>query len=139
MLKEVQVNKTEQKVYLLDENYDVFGVLPMSTDYYQDNGNRSNADDGVYRDTVWYSIDFPDNGELSAAYGYSYINVDTRGRALHGGGSALGQEGALEPFQSKLMPTLGCFRLYNVDIWWLCQHWKRAVEAGENPCIHVVS
>ena len=38
MLKEVQVNKTEEKVYLLDENYDVFGVLPMSTDYYQDNG-----------------------------------------------------------------------------------------------------
>lgn len=139
MLKEVQVNKTEGKVYLLDENYDVFGVLPMSKEYYQDTGDRSNADDGIYRDTVWSDIDYPDDEDLSSAYGWAYLNIDERGRALHGGGSNLGWEGAMEPFQQELMPTLGCFRLYNADILWLCYQWERAVAAGADPCIHVVS
>jgi len=139
MLVEVQVNKTEDKVYLLDENYDIFGVLPMSKEFIQDNGNRSNADDGVYRETVWCDIDYPNDEDLSAAYGFAYLNVDERGRALHGGGSALGWDEALQPFQSELMPTLGCFRLYNADIWWLCQHWQRAKAAGYDPCIHIVS
>lgn len=139
MLKEVQVNKTEGKVYLLDENYDVFGVLPISTAYYQDTGDRSNAEDGIYRDTVWSDIDYPDDEDLSSAYGWAYLNIDERGRALHGGGSNLGWEGAMEPFQQELMPTLGCFRLYNADILWLCYQWERAKAAGADPCIHVVS
>ena len=139
MLKEVQVNKTECKVYLLDENYEVFGVLPMSKDFYQDTGNRHNADDGVYRETVWCDIDYPDDEDLEAGFGWGYLNIDTDGRALHGGGANLGWEGAMEPFQQELMPTLGCFRLYNVDVFWLCHHWERAVAAGANPCIHVVS
>ncbi len=139
MLKEVQVNKTEEKVYLLDENYDIFGVLPMSKDFIQDTGARRNADDGVYRETVWCDIDYPDADDLSSGYGWAYLNCDTDGRALHGGGAALGWDKALEPFQEELMPTLGCFRLYNADIFWLCLHWNRAVAAGVDPCIHVVS
>ena len=138
MLKEVQVNKTEKKVYLLDENYEVFGVLPISTDFYQDTGERKHADDGVYRDTVWYDIDYPDDEDRSAAYGWAYLNIDTSGRAIHGGGANLGWYGSQEPFQ-ELLPTLGCFRMHNVDVFWLVHHWQEAVKNNMDPCIHVVS
>lgn len=138
MLKEVQVNKTEKKVYLLDENYEIFGVLPISTEYYQDTGDRGNAADGVYRETVWYDIDYPDGEDLDSGFGWAYLNIDTRGRAIHGGGANLGWDGSLEPFQ-ELLPTLGCFRMHNVDVFWLVHHWQEAVKNGANPCIHVVS
>ena len=138
MLKEVQVNKTEQKVYCLDENYEVFAVLPISTEFYQDNGDRGNAADGVYRDTVWYSIDYPDGEDLSSGFGWAYLNIDTRGRAIHGGGANLGWYGSQEPFQ-ELLPTLGCFRMHNIDVFWLVHHWQEAVRQNADPCIHVVS
>ena len=142
MLKEVQVNKTEKMVYLLDESYEVFAKLPISTDFYEGSNNaglaRGNAEDGVYRESVWSDIDWPNEDDLSAAYGWAYLNIDSRGRALHGGGSNLGWDGAMEPFQ-ELLPTLGCFRMYNADIFWLCQHWRRSVAAGLEPVVHVVS
>ena len=141
-LKEVQVDKTKKRVYLLDAEYHVFAELPMSTDYYEGSNEaglaRGNAADGVYRETVWCDIDWPNEDDLSAAYGYAYLNIDGRGRALHGGGSNLGWDGAMEPFQ-QLLPTLGCFRMYNADVWWLCQHWRRSVAAGIDPVVHVVS
>ena len=142
-LKEVQVDKTKRKVFLLDMEYHVFAELPMSTDFYEGTNEtgqeHSNAEDGVYRgENVWTDIDWPDEDDLSAAYGWAYLNIDGRGRALHGGGSNLGWDGSMEPFQ-KLMPTLGCFRMYNADIFWLCQHWRRSVAAGLDPCVHVVS
>lgn len=142
MLKEVQVNKTEKMVYLLDESYEVFAKLPISTDFYEGSNNaglaRGNAEDGVYRESVWSDIDWPNEDDLSAAYGWAYLNIDSRGRALHGGGSNLGWDGAMEPFQ-ELLPTLGCFRMYNADIFWLCQHWRRSVAAGLEPVVHVVN
>ena len=142
MLKEVQVNKTEKMVYLLDEGYEVFAKLPISTDFYEGSNNaglaRGNAEDGVYRESVWSDIDWPNEDDLSAAYGWAYLNIDSRGRALHGGGSNLGWDGAMEPFQ-ELLPTLGCFRMHNADIFWLCQHWRRSVAAGMEPVVHVVS
>ena len=56
-LKEVQVNKTEQRVYLMDLEYHVFAELPCSTDFYpgfNDKGEpRSSPADGVYKATVW--------------------------------------------------------------------------------------
>ena len=141
-LKEVQVNKTKKRVYLLDAEYNVFAELPMSTDYYEGSNAaglaHGNAADGLYRETVWCDIDWPNEDDLSAAYGYAYLNIDGRGRALHGGGSNLGWDGAMEPFQ-QLLPTLGCFRMYNADVWWLCQHWRRSVAAGIDPVVHVVS
>lgn len=142
MLKEVQVNKTEKMVYLLDEGYEVFAKLPIGTDFYEGSNNaglaRGNAEDGVYRESVWSDIDWPNEDDLSAAYGWAYLNIDSRGRALHGGGSNLGWDCAMEPFQ-ELLPTLGCFRMYNADIFWLCQHWRRSVAAGLEPVVHVVS
>ena len=141
-LKEVQINKTEKRVYLLDMEYHVFAELPMSTDFYEGTNDageeRGNAVDGVYRETVWTDIDWPDEDDLSDAYGWAYLNIDGRGRALHGGGSNLGHDRAMEPFQ-ELLPTLGCFRMYNADVFWLCQHWRRSVAAGIDPVVHVVS
>lgn len=141
-MKEVQVDKTKQKVFLLDEEYEIFGRLDMSTAFYEGFNSaglaRGNAADGVYKDTVWVDIDYPNDEDISAGYGWAYLNVDGRGRALHGGGANLGYEGAMEPFQ-ELLPTLGCFRLHNADIFWLCQHWRRSVEAGIEPVVHVVS
>ena len=141
-LKELQINKTKKRAYLLDPDYHVFAELPISTDYYEGTNSaglaRGNAADGVYRETCWCDIDYPDQDDLSASYGYAYLNIDGRGRAIHGGGSNLGWDGAMEPFQ-ELLPTLGCFRMYNADVWWLCQHWQRSVAAGMEPCIHVVS
>lgn len=142
MLKEIQVNKTERMVYCLDEQYHVFAELPMSTDFYAGVNNaglaRGNAADGVYRETCWSDIDYPYQDDLSAAYGWAYLNIDGRGRALHGGGSNLGWDGAMAPFQ-ELLPTLGCFRMHNVDVFWLCHQWQRSVAAGLEPCVHVVS
>ena len=142
MLKEIQVNKTERMVYCLDERYHVFAELPMSTDFYAGVNNaglaRGNAADGVYRETCWSDIDYPDQDDLSAAYGWAYLNIDGRGRALHGGGSNLGWDGAMAPFQ-ELLPTMGCFRMHNVDVFWLCHQWQRSVAAGLEPCVHVVS
>ena len=141
-LKEVQINKTTKIVYLLDMEYHVFAELPMSTEFYEGENSegqeRGNAEDGVYRETVWTDIDYPDDDDLSAAYGWAYLNIDDRGRACHGGGSNLGWDGAMEPFQ-QLIPTLGCFRMFNADVFWMCQHWRRSVAAGLDPVVHVVS
>ena len=142
-LKEIQINKTEKRVYLLDMNYEVFADLPCSTEFYpgyNDAGEpRDNPADGVYRETVWCDIDWPDEDDLSTAYGYGYLNIDDRGRALHGGGSILGDGDALAPFQSRLTPTEGCIRMYNADVWWMCQHYRRAKAAGIDVVVHVVS
>ena len=141
-LKEIQINKTEKRVYLMDMDYHVFAELPMSTDYYEGTNSaglaHGNAEDGVYRDTVWCDIDYPNEDDLSASYGWGYLNIDGRGRALHGGGSNLGWDGSMEPFQ-ELLPTLGCFRMHNADVWWMCQHYRRAKAAGIDVIVHVVS
>ena len=142
MLKEVQINKTKKTLFCMDEEYHVFAELPIGTAYYQGTNDlgepRGNAEDGVYQDTVWSDIDYPDADDLSDGFGWAYLHIDSRGRACHGGGANLGHAGAMEALQ-PLLPTYGCFRMHNIDILWLCYHWERAVAAGVNPCIHVVS
>jgi len=141
-LKEIQIDKTKKIVFLMDLDYHVFAELPMLTDFYEGTNEagqeHSNAEDGVYRDTVWCDIDYPDEDDLSASYGWGYLNIDDRGRACHGGGSNLGWDGAMEPFQ-KLLPTYGCFRMYNADVFWMCLHYRRAKAAGIDVVVHVVS
>lgn len=141
-LKEVQINKTEKMVYCLDENYEVMHKAEISTDFYEGENDagqpRGNAADGVYRETVWADIDYPGEDDLSAAFGWAYLNIDGRGRAIHGGGSNLGWDGAMQAIQ-PLLPTYGCFRMRNVDIFWICYYWRDAVAEGLNPCVHVVS
>lgn len=141
-IKEIQINKTKEELYVMDESYETKATLPIGIAFYEgfnDSGQaRGNAADGVYKETVWSDIDYPAEEDISAGYGWAYLNIDGRNRALHGGGSNLGWDGSMEPFQ-ELLPTLGCFRMHNVDIFWLCHHWNRSVAAGKEPVIHVVS
>lgn len=140
MLKEIQINKTKSLVFCMDEDYHVFAELPMCTEFYagyNDNGQEySNAEDGVYP-LNRVDIDYPD--VVTASYGWGYINIDYRGRALHGGGAILGQIESKKPFQRELTPTLGCFRMYNADVFWLCHQAERSRSAGIDVVIHVVS
>ena len=140
ILHEIQINKTKKRVYALDENYEVYATFVISTDYYDgynDNGQPySNADDGVYS-LNYVDIDYPN--ALTSSYGWGYIGIDERGRALHGGSANLGYIGAIEPIQSALLPTLGCFRMRNVDVFWLAHHAVFARDNGVNVVIHVVS
>ena len=141
ILHEIQVNKMKKRVYALDENYEVYASFIIGTDFYDgynENGEPySNVDDGVYP-LNHVDVDYPN--ALTAAYGWGYINIDVeRGRALHGGGSNLGYVGALEPIQSELCATLGCFRMRNVDVLWLAIHANYARDNGVDVVIHVVS
>ena len=140
MLKEIQINKTEKKLYCMDEDYHVYAEFPIGTDYYEgynENGDPySNVDDGVYPVT-WIDIDYP--SALTSAYGWGYINLDDRGRAVHGGGGNLGYIGAVAPYQDQLCATLGCFRMYNVHIFFVCHEAKHAKKNGVDVIVHVVS
>ena len=140
MLKEIQINKTTKTVYCMDEGYHVFAELPVGTDYYEgfnENGEPySNVPDGIYPVT-WIDIDYPNN--VTSAYGWGYINLDSRGRAVHGGGGNLGWAGSIAPYQRELCATLGCFRMYNADVFWLCNQAKHAIDNGVNVIVHVVS
>ena len=140
MLKEIQINKSDRKIYCMDEDYNTFATLPVGTEFYpgyNENGEPySNVPDGVYP-VSWIDIDYPDN--MTTAYGWGYINIDERGRALHGGGGNLGPVGALEPYQRELCATLGCFRMYNADVFWLCHQARRSINNGIDVVIHVVS
>ena len=139
MLKEIQVNKRLKRLYLMDENYNVYAEFPIGTEFYaghNDNGEPfSNADNGVYS-LNRVDIDYP--RDVSAAYGYAYINIDERGRAIHGGGTNLGYVGATEPYQSDLLPTYGCFRMYNAQVLFVAQEAVHARDNGVDVVIHVV-
>jgi hypothetical protein len=58
-------------------------------------------------------------GGTDKAYGQNGAFIDTgdsRGRAVHGGGSGLTDGTAFADRQSKLMPTYGCTRGFNIDV-----------------------
>lgn len=136
MLAEIQVQKEKHKVYALDEHGEVIAHFPCGTDFYpgvNEYGQpRGNAENGVYNDSnVWAEV-----GDCGRAYGKGYINIDKRGRALHGGGSNL--ENPYEDFQ-PLLPTYGCFRMHNADVEWLAKMFLHSIELGLKPCVHVVA
>ena len=139
MLKEIQVNKRLKRLYLMDENYNVYAEFPIGTEFYEGHNDNdepfSNADNGVYS-LNRVDIDYP--RDVSAAYGYAYINIDERGRAIHGGGTNLGYVGATEPYQSDLLPTYGCFRMYNAQVLFVAQEAVHARDNGVDVVIHVV-
>lgn len=139
MLKEIQVNKRLKRLYLMDENYNVYAEFPIGTGFYEgfnENGEPfSNADNGVYP-LNRVDIDYP--YDTTAAFGWAYINIDTRGRAIHGGGSNLGYTGATKPYQSDLMPTYGCFRMYNAQVLFVALEAENARDNGVEVIIHVV-
>ena len=139
LLREIQVNKTKKVVYAMNTDYEVIAQYPVGTDFYEgfnENGEPySNVDDGVY-DIVRMDIDYP--YDLSAAYGWAYIQLDTRGRAIHGGGSNLGYDMANAPYQ-ELLPTYGCFRMHNAEVFALAQAVRNAQRNGIHVDVTVVS
>ena len=144
ILKEIQINKTECIVYALNTDYEVFHKYKMSKDFhpgYNDLGQaRCNAPDGVYIHGTYIDIDYPDRPDLTACFGWAYINItEDRGQALHGGGANLGWDEALKPFQAALLKTYGCFRMYNVDVFHLAHMVQRSRDMGIEVVIHVVS
>jgi hypothetical protein len=64
--------------------------------------------DGTLQSYGWISYDLEEQEGQEAVYGRAGI-------MLHGGGSACGWPGAWAPRQG-LYPTLGCVRLYNIDL-----------------------
>ena len=65
---------------------------------------------GVVSDSA--HADKPEYGPAGA-----FINTgDSRGRAIHGGGSGLTDGTTFDDKQSKLMPTFGCTRGFNADV-----------------------
>ena len=141
MLKEIQANKRLKKVYCMDEQYNIMATFPMSTDFYEGTNEagqrRSNADNGTYEvGTNGDCYNDKDNNSMEAAYGWAYIGIDDRGRALHGGGSNLADPYA--PYQTEFLPTYGCFRMYNADVYWLLLQKQRAEQAGIDVVITVV-
>lgn len=135
MLAEIQVQKLNKMCYALDELGKVIARFPISTDFYpgvNEYGQpRGNAENGIYNDSnVWAQA-----GRQEPAFGNGYINIDDRGRALHGGGSNL--EDPYEDFQ-PLLPTYGCFRMRNADIEWLAKMFLHSIDLGIKPIIHIV-
>ena len=143
VLKEIQVNKTKEMVYAMDEDSNVIARFPCSKAFVDGENSAGqafdNAEDGTYEegsegDT---EIMYPNNlTEDNIPYGWAYINIDARGRALHGGGSGLADPFA--PYQDALLPTHGCFRMYNADVFWLAQAKKRSEATGIDVVITVV-
>lgn len=139
MLQEIQINKRTRMVYAMDEHYDTIAKYPCSCAYYAGYNEYGepycNAEDGTYNDEcVWAEARGKDNDEM--AYGWGYINIDSRGHALHGGGSNLGDDYCI-PYQ-PLTPTLGCFRMHNADVYHLALMFLDAQEKGHKPVITVV-
>ena len=139
MLREIQVNKSERIVYAMNEDYEVIAKYPCSCAYYagynEYNQPYCNADNGTYMgEQVYAEANGKDHWET--AYGWAYINIDTRGHALHGGGTNLGED-YNQPYQS-LLPTLGCFRMHNADVYHLALMFLDAEEKGHKPVITVV-
>lgn len=135
MLVEIQVNKTEKMVYAMDENYDTIAKFPCGADVvegYNENGlPYTNVPDGVYDDSYVY-VDIDGTESTDVVYGWAYINIDNRYRALHGGRN-------LEPYQDELKATYGCFRMYNADVLWLAYQFQASEKKGRKPVITVVS
>ena len=135
MLVEIQVNKTKKKVYALDENYHVMAEFPVGTSFvagFNEYGQPySNVEDGVYNDG-WVWAEAYGSESQDEVYGWAFINIDSRCRAIHGGRN-------LEPYQDSLKSTYGCFRMYNADVLWLAYQFLEAEKTGYKPCIHVVS
>ena len=113
MVKEIQFQRSKQRIFAMDENYNVIGDWECRDDFvpgYNEAGDpRGSLPDGVYTNV---SAEVT-NGAYGAAYGTFYITThDPRARDIHGGGSGLPN-----PFAGRQgwVPTYGCLRMQNID------------------------
>ena len=141
MLHEIQIIKSKSKVYALDGDGEVFAILPCSCEHVEGTNSEglpySNADAGLYEvGSDGEAYNDKDYSDMEKAFGWATIKIDDRWRALHGGGTGL--EEPFAPFQAELLPTLGCFRMYNADVYWLLLQKQHAEANGVDVVIHVV-
>jgi len=126
MLQNILVNKSENRIYAIDEDGNVIKYYEMSKDFWpgenESGQSYCNAENGEY-DLTGQEIDAdgPYKGDGSRdlekdvmPFGWAYINLDERGHAIHCGGSNLGWPGSDDPEQ-ELTKTNGCFRMHNKD------------------------
>ena len=133
MIKEIQFQRSKQKIFAMDENYKVIGDWECRDDFvagYNASGDpRGSLPDGVYMG-VWAEVT---NGKYGSAYGNFYITSnDPRGRDIHGGGSGLPDPYA--DYQGWV-PTYGCLRMQNADGVELSQ---MIIDNGNNIVLTVV-
>lgn len=156
LLREIQIDYTKKRIFLMDEDYRVFFDYPIGTDYWEGKNEYgqpySNAEEGVYDidlSQVYTDGKYQNDGsrDLNSdvmPYGWAFIKIDDRGRAIHGGSSNLGYPKCDSPFQFTENPdpyytkTLGCNRANNADVYYTAQKVKQSFENGIKPQIHVV-
>ena len=113
MLQEIQFQRNKQRIYAMDENYNVIASWECRSDFfpgYNEQGDpRGSLPNGDY---THVSAEITD-GAYGPAYGNFYITSgDPRGRDIHGGGSDLDDPYA--DYQGW-EPTYGCLRMQNAD------------------------
>lgn len=133
MVKEIQFQRSKQRIFAMDESYNVIGDWECRDDFvqgYNEAGDpRGSLPDGVYTNV---SAEVT-NGAYGAAYGTFYITThDPRARDIHGGGSGLPN-----PFAGRQgwVPTYGCLRMQNIDGEELS---RMIIAAGNNVVLTVV-
>lgn len=141
MIVEIQVNKTKKEIYAMDENWRTVFICPCSIDFYEGYNEYGepycNALNGTYDNNYMYA---EAKGQYAdeEAYGWGYLDLgDGRGHAIHGGGSNLGYPQCYDEFQ-PLLPTLGCFRVSNIDAYYLALQFNHSLAQGKRPVITVV-
>lgn len=109
MIKEIQFQRSKQRMFAMDEDYNVVADYPCSDAFISDGGRHESLPNGTY-----YNVSAEiTNGCYGDAYGNFYITTgDYRGRDIHGGGTGL--DDPYEDYQ-KLIPTYGCLRMHNKD------------------------
>ena len=150
MLKEIQVNKSTNTVYAMDEQYHIIGQYDMSKGFWPGKNSAGepycNAEDGAYhiqRGNVYADGPYSGDGHRDLSgdvmpFGWGYIGLDDRGHALHGGGSNLGWPDSDTPVQ-EFTKTHGCFRMHNTDIYDLALAAIEALDNGIDVVVTVIS
>ena len=133
MLREIQFQRSKQKMFAMNENYEVIGEWDCHDDFipgYNAEGDpRGSLPDGTY-----YHVSAEiTNGAYGPAYGNFYISSgDPRGRDIHGGGSDL--EDPYADYQGW-EATYGCLRMQNADGVELSE---MIIDAGNDAILTVV-
>lgn len=133
MLKEIQFQRSKQRLFAMDENYRALNSWECRDSFVK--GYNAYGDPrGSLPDGVYYNVSAEvTNGAYGPAYGNFYITSgDPRGRDIHGGGSGLPDPYA--DYQGWV-PTYGCLRMQNADGVELS---RMIINSGNNVVLTVV-
>lgn len=130
---EIQFQKRKQRIFALDENYNVVASYPCRDDFFpgvNEYGQpRASLPIGTYEHVS------AELGDFGKSYGTFYITTgDHRGRDIHGGGNGYGIP---DPYAKRQgwLGTYGCLRMQNEDGEELS---KMIIESGNDITLTVV-